>query len=548
MDYWSPIQGISGWYGSAWGLPLIPIRVDPPADPHSQSKPGVPQAGDQASWLSGVGGAMNWVQGYAKAPPGNLAVWRLMDANPTLTLARVLVCGPILAGARDFEIQPGKGVTPRRTPRIGDGVISDPLDKRKDFLASVLNPLLFDLVKNCLRSLSLGNYSHEVVWGVGDGISEIITQFKPLLPERTQLIVDQHGDFCGVLNLAAVNGESKLYGRFVMNYANDCEAGYPYGRPRHENCRQEWWDKLQKKMRLADLDMKAAGVTIVVKGPAGTGRKDSNGNAIDGPAPAMMAATEIAKQRPVWVTKAVIGPPDPDKLGDPSYVDAYAKLFELSAFEFEKFDWEHTGPASAAVLEGIRYLDIELMRAWHRPEREAMEAAHGSRADGEAHGDIGDQDSDMVHADICRCISRGPVNDLLVRNFGEDAKDSIALVPASVRSEQVEAVTAFIEKLMGNPTAAQDLYKKLDKEKVFADMHLPLREDVDANEDPPEPTPPTAPGGTGPPEKGKPDKAEKVALSLSADADVSDLLDGYQDGGEPLPVGGRFNGNGHDQG
>ena len=484
---WNPLY----W---GWGGLQVPIRIDnPPTEPPKPKGDG-PQTGDQNNYL--VGG-VNPMPGYAKAPAGCYQVWRWMDAEPTLVLGRVLIFGPILSGTRSFEVQakPGTPVqTKRKTPVIGDGVKTDPMDARRDWLDSVLSPLLFELVRDKLDALSMGHQTHETVWGTRDA-REVITDFKPLAHETTFMLVNQSGEFIGARNAAPgiTGGSVDLYGRYCFNYANDARNRNPFGRPRHENCRQEWWDKRQKKIRMAELDRKAAGRSMIAEGPVGTGKVDSNGNAVDGPNPALDAANEIEKGRAVWVPRSIIGPPDPNQIKHVDYLIAYTKLAELSQFKFSQFDWGYTGPASLAILEAIKYLDSELMRGWHRPEREAMQAEHSSNADSGNHGDVGAQDSDMVHADICRAISKGPVNDLLVRNFGDDAADTIAIIPASVRDATTDQVTAFMNAIATNPDIATDIYKKLDKGKVFADMSLPGNEDVDPNEEmpPPQPAPRT---------------------------------------------------------
>lgn len=477
-----------GMFG--WALPPVPQRV---ADvPAPDAPTGQAKTGDQMLGLFGVGGAdANWLSGFADAPPGNYRVWRLMARQPTLALARALVIGPILSGSRCVEVrQPAGKPKKRKTgPIVGDGVISDPLDKRAEFVNDTLSPLLYELIRDMLRALVLGHKPFEVVWDVKGGM-DVIKRFKSLRNEVTQIILQEGtGDFVGLKN-----GQSDpIYGADAFNFANDPEDDYPYGSTRMENCREQWWFGLQQWRKLGELAQKAVGISMTIAGPTGTGKKDSNGNTIDGPNAAQRVAIEVAKQRPVWMPRNLI-PLDPERAGDVEYLKAWAAANEAAAFKLEQFDWGNTAPASDSILGQLAKLDVELMRGWSRPEREAMEGQHGTKAEAGTHGQVGVTDSDLCHGDCCRAISRGPINDLLERNFGIDARDSVYLEPAPIQDAAKQMLADFLKQAQSNPQNSQDMYKKLDKAKAFADLDYPIREDVDANEDPEPIVPPLAPG------------------------------------------------------
>lgn len=510
-----------GTPGPGWASLRLPMEI--PVDTKSPA----PKAGaitatpTQSGYLTA--GSTPYLQGYARAPLGCPATWRLMDCTPTLALAKFLVIGPILTASRAFEANPGPNGTKRKTPPIGDGVQSDPLDQRAEWFCQWMDAKLYELIRQSCDALSMGNAPFECVLDVKDG-RWFVSRFKPLLPEWTQILVYPGGDFAGLRH-----GASELLGLRAFNHANDPLCDNWYGRSRHDNVREEWWEKLNAKVKSAELDQKASGRQGYIMGPPGTGRKDAKGNPEDGSDAAKSIALSLANGGTPYMPKFLLGPPDESQLSNPDYVRAYAEMAKLTAFEIETVDWGNTGPHQQAMMGKFGYLDKELLRGWHRPEREALEASSGGigQSDAADHGDIGIIDCDLVHRAICNSLNAGPIDGLLKENWGDDAAGTVILKPSPIQDATKQQFKAFLQSLMSNPQNSTDLYKKTDKEKLLVSLDLPVRDDVDVNEDPEPVAPPAAPPKPGQDdnEKDKPNgKGKSLLAELSRAFDESDDL------------------------
>lgn len=527
-----PYASSALWPFMGWPLLPVPQRIDADKVPPPEAPTGQPKTGDQTlGWSALVGGATdNWLSGYAGAPPGNYRIWRLIGKDPTVKIARRLVVGPILSASRSFEVrqQPGQKKKRKQGPVTGDGVISDPLDKRAEFVDGVLSPLLPKLIGEMSTSLYLGHKPFEVVWDVKGGM-DVIKQFRPLRNESTQLIVENKtGPLVGLRH-----NNVEIFGPDAFNFASEPEDDYPYGTPRAESCREDWWQGLSLRRKLFELAQKATGITFGVQGPVGTGKKDSNGNSIDGMTPANGIANEIAKMRPFWMPSAVI-PFDPEQFKNPDYLKSWAAANEIAKFKLEKFDWEDTAPAAMSIIAQLAEIDVRIMHAFCRPEREATEGDHGTKAEAGIHGQIGVTDSDLMHADYCKAIEDGPANNLLVRNFGEDARGSLCLEPSPIQDAAKQYLSGLLDGLLTNPQNSQDFYKKLGKTKTAADLDIPIRDGIDADEDPEPIVPPPAPGGPPVPANGNGRMNGKGGVKLSREArDIVRLARRFADGGPP---------------
>ena len=62
----------------------------------------------------------------------------------------------------------------------------------------MLQPMRTQILTDALRALSFGFVPFEKVW-MADGNRVVLQKLKPLLPEVTQILVDDHGNFLGFL-------------------------------------------------------------------------------------------------------------------------------------------------------------------------------------------------------------------------------------------------------------------------------------------------------------------------------------------------------------
>src|SRR2546421_7841752 len=105
-----------------------------------------PLTGEQTrqQGVAQAGIAFAQLPGFAPPLLGTYAVYRRMSSHPTLALAKSIVTAPILASSWTFETRRPDGKKTRRPP-VGDGVVSDPLDRqlaqRSQFIERQLEPL-----------------------------------------------------------------------------------------------------------------------------------------------------------------------------------------------------------------------------------------------------------------------------------------------------------------------------------------------------------------------------------------------------------------------
>lgn len=538
-----PYASSALWPFMGWPLVPTPRRVDSDKVPAPTPPTGLPKTGDQSlGWAWGAGGAAdNWLSGYADAPPGNYRVWRMIAKDSTINMAIALVVGPILSSGRAVEVrqQPGQQKKRKGGPIVGDGVITDPLDKRAEFIDGAMSPLLFELIEDMATSLFLGHKPFEQVWDVKGGM-EVIKEFRPLRNEATVLQVDNlTGKFLGLRH-----NNIDIFGSDAFNFVNETEDGYVYGKSRADRCREDWWMSLQLRRKLYELAQKATGLTFGVEGPVGTGKQDSNGNYLDGPNPANDIANEVLKMRPFWMPSTII-PFDFEQVNNPDYLKSWTAANEAAKFKLHQFDWGNTAPAATAILAELAELGVRMMHAFCRPQREAMEGQHGTKAEAGIHGQIGVMDSDLRHGAYCRAISRGPINDLLERNFGPDARDSVYLEASPIQDAQKQFLSQLLTDSLTNPQNSQDLYGKLDKAKIADDLDIPIREDADANEEPKPIVPPTVPPKDANGSANGNGRMNGNGVKLAReDEGITDLLSAWSDGeGMPIvepEVGGRF--------
>lgn len=319
-------------------------------------------------------------------------------------------------------------------------------------------------------------------------------KFKDLLQEETTLLVDPPGNLAGIRN-----GGVELDPIDCFSYANEPRAGNHYGYSRHENCRQAWWEDLQARIEGMRLDHKASGIQAILRGPA-TGTFNT-ATGVQTTAQVLQAAgTALSNGQTIYL---------PLNHYSEQTLKGNADLAEQELFKAERWDWGNTAEASKALQDKRVYIDALKFRAWHRPEREGLEALHSSKADAEAHGLVGVNDSDLVHEAICRTINRGQpqtlgdglVNRLLIQNFGPEARDSVYLKPAPLSDPGINFIRQLILNLSANTQTAPSLMEFLDMEQLLESGEIQVRQEVlDGTLDPlaPKPAPPAPPATAAP--------------------------------------------------
>ena len=377
----------------------------------------------------------------AGVSPGDYALYRRMLADPTIALARASVMGPIMAAG--WSVQ-ARGDAP-------PGAV--------ELIHHQLDPLRTMLLREALRAVDHGWAGFEKVFThrVIDGRRRIVLErLKPLLVDITDIIIDRAtGRFAGFRQ-----GTVTVDAAHALLYSYDREGDAHHGRSRLENCRAAWeaWQQAQKAA--AAYDRKVAGVFVVIHYPPGSSI-GPGGQQRDNFAIARDLAESLSAGKPIIIPKLLDALADDRALMDPSQ---RAWTIELM---------EDKGGRQGDFIERLRYLDALKVRGYLRPERSVLEAAHGTRADADAHGDVALTDAELLYGDIVAQLNREVVDQLLALNYGQTARGSVWLKPAPLRGPRLATLRAMVQRLSAEPQARQQMLARLDLDAVFDLLELP---------------------------------------------------------------------------
>lgn len=415
------------------------------------------QTGRQATLLAGPGSAFSLASlpGFLTPHPGTYAHYRRMRADPTIALARLLVTGPILAGSETVE---------------GD---EDAPEERKEFVQKWFECRRWQIFEDALRYLDYGWRGYEQCWEMAgpklaalakNPAAVIVDKLKSLLPEFTYIDVDETGNFAGLSQTNFVkSAELRQFKACLLTY--DGESGNLYGRARMENIRDAHAKSEQIANRAAQLAGKAAAIIPQIHYPMGEG-KDATG--------ATVSNFDVARKclEGLQSGKGIVLPNLFHNTDDPR---VSAELAGKSAYVISFL--EATGAAAAlqGLTEHLRYYDVLKLRGWLVPERSAIEAqTAGSRADSQSATDQAINGSDLVHMDLCAQLSRGPVDDMLAMNFGEDARGSVYLKASPLKDEKREQFAKIIDAVLLNAATLEELLSQIDMSAVAKAIGLPV--------------------------------------------------------------------------
>jgi hypothetical protein len=440
MPWYDPFN--FGWFGGN-RQPIDLDRSPPPARLTAPS--GKPRTASQSDYgVSAV--AASVYPCCPDVPAGDYPVWRAMDADPALTLSRAVIVSAFREADKSYEAREG-------TPEAWVELVQDSID-----------PLWQEYIRECPDALSMGWKPFEVVPGRRDGRT-VIADIKPLAQELSTVLTIR-GALAGLRNTNGVDRKSvdlPLSRSLVVTV--DGLNRYYYGRPWHENCRKAWWDKIQTLVALARLNRKASGIQPKVWYPPATDEATNHTNE--------NIAKDLVKSYMNGegvVMPNVTGALTPDLAADYRNI---AGMAEAALWKLEIEDFGNTGAQSAALLDQLRYHNAELSRGWHVPERAAQEAVTaGSRADSETHGDVALKMSQLVYNDFCAAL-QGPVDAILVENFGEKAKGAVTVKAGRLSDVYAEGDWKVIDAALAKPDILAVLLEQIDVDAIVTRRGIP---------------------------------------------------------------------------
>jgi hypothetical protein len=468
------IGGSLGAWGGGWGYannlwsggiaPAALLGTDAYEGRNRYSGPG--QAG---TLMPGV------LPGYAKPAPGTYTTYRIMAAHPTLVLAGAVVIATVLSTEWAYE-------ETKKAPA-----------NAKDEIQGAIEKLRVQLLLDCLRALPMGWSGFERIYEVRGGLM-LPKRLKYLIPELTGVQVDDRGNFAGLKQ-----GDVELPAENAFIFSSDREGDNYYGRSRMENCRRAWSNWLMDDDNLGRLGSKASSILPIVKYPPGSGQ-DAEGKPLTNYANAVLIGQGMQSGRPV-VMANLAGM----ELEELKMVPEMAKA---SLWDIDTIDMGNPGSAQEALLKVLQYRDALLVRGWCFPERGILEAQRGGLGQGDSkqHGDFGVAMCGQLLSNIVRDVNRNIIDDVLVYNWGEEARGTVYAQAAPQDDDKLEFFRQLLIAIASNPAALPQIMANLKGDAFYDTLSLPKVKESFTFE--PIPVPPV--GGTPPKEKPVDEDADKT--------------------------------------
>ena len=430
----------------------------PVAEVSVGEKTGLQQKSNTFGMSGGVGASVG-MPGFFPAPAGTYHTYRQISSHPTVALVMSIVKSPIISN---------EWIWSKRDKAVPDLWVK--------FIEKILAPKRHQIVTDMLRALEFGWAPFEKVYNAGqvdlgdDGMMDAITldQLKPLLWESTELWLDnQSGHITGVVNTSPEKGEVKLPMNKCLYHLNEAIPGLPYGRSRHENIRQVWAEAEQLRQRIAQYMKKVAGIVVQLHYPEGTS-KTAQGADWPNQWHGQQILDHVAAGHSVMMPNGYASiDPRIDPKG--AYDLAGKSQWVLSTVNTGGTDY---APGMREVLE---YYDQSLFQGWLRPARSGLEARYGSRADAEKHSSTGILDCESVDLAIAHTVNTQLIDDLLVMQFGPQAKGTVFVNPTPIADDSLTSKENILKAIISSQFGAQAI-AQIDLRSLSDDLDIKLND------------------------------------------------------------------------
>lgn len=407
------------------------------------------QTGPQKSGSTSY--SLSGLPGFSPAPAPDYDTYRKVSAHPTVALVKSIVVSPVIGNTWNYV---------KRDDAVPDEMV--------EAVRMVFDPIHNDLVRDCMKALEMGWSPFEVIWKNAKDLS-VIVRCKPLIPDNTSPVVDEHGNLEGLINKSPHIGKVALADEKYFAYTYDSQSGDPLGRSRHDNVIKVWHESEQIRERLAQYMRKVSSIIPVLHYPEGTLR-DSSGADRSTEYLAQKTLDAVSQGHGIMFPNLFASEQDPRKAADLAGKSSWLLTF--------------VDPGGADYAPGfhtiLEYYDSLIFRAWLRPERVGLESRHGSRADAVAHTDTGTRDCELIDRDIAEAINRQLVNKFLELNFGEDAVGAVRIEPNPIEDNSVQIYQTLVDAILSNSLIAQSVSNKIDVPALLDAMGVPVLDQEEA--------------------------------------------------------------------
>lgn len=387
-----------------------------------------------------VAGSFGTVGGFRAPPAGTFRTYRKMRGNPTIAMARMAAFAPVKAAA--WSVEADEGVP----------------DEIREFVEEQVMPLRSGFMKHAAYSLDYGFAAWEKVWAEAGG-KWVLDKLKPLLPDKTKILVDPvNGGFAGLDNADVMLDTTKS-----LVFTHDQEAGDFYGRPRSENVRKVWSAWEDALDRIGAQVNKVSGTTPMVRYPEGRS-KDASGTEIDNYDLAVQVLENLTRAKGIAI-------PDQIARWGMDLVERGVDPTKLKSWMIEFMD-----TSSGHIAEGVtllQHLEKLIVRGYLVPERSVTEATlAGSRADSESGLDLAMMIAEDTANDLDECFNQYVINPIVELNYGPEHIDHVRIKHQPLTDEGKALMKGVIGEVLKNPanvdllTKLVDLDAELDKQGI----------------------------------------------------------------------------------
>jgi hypothetical protein len=391
--------------------------------------------------------------------------YRRMRRDPTIALARALAVAPVVAGKRTVEADAD-------VPEEVRGWID------KQFL-TVREPLLETILKH--GYVDFGHQGFELIWGLDADGRQYVARFKPLLPDVTEILIDDHGGLAGLRQRGKGDGSNSpvgpegashkldlspfprqkdvvLTGTSAMLVSFGGEGSNLYGEPLLENVREVWNDWRRANEVAARYDRKIAGAYLVLHYPSFGQGIDQNGAKLDN----VYLAQRILDKLEAASGVAIGDVPSELAPGQDPNQTAWRLEVQGSA-----------GGQQQGFVDRLRYLDSLKVRGMLLPERAILEGQHGTLAESQSQGDLALLQAELVHHHLTREINRQAVDPVLEANWGPAYRGKVRLEAAPLSDANQGFLRQLVTQALADPKDFADLFRRADWPSIFDAVGLP---------------------------------------------------------------------------
>jgi len=222
---------------------------------------------------------------------------------------------------------------------------------------------------------------------------------------------------------------------------------------------------------------KNVGASPTVHYPEGRVR-DVNGAQLNAQDEAIMMADNLDRNNPVVIPSNV-----------EQILEAYMERGtmpspkDIEQLQKWRIEWnESTGGADGAFIEGLRYSEHQAYKHWKVLPRAVEEGQFGTKAEAGTHTDLMKEMAQIEIEDILQSMNQNLIDDLLVINFGEEARGTVYLEAPEVDAAAIEFARQLVLAVYGNSSNMGEFDERINEGELLEITRLPHKSDDEMEE------------------------------------------------------------------